>query len=145
VNVGVRVAISAACLSGIAAACSSHHELRPRPADSVRPHALPIVAAIARAKATDSHLFVIFPGIPGTRACEIPDGGLVLGRLRGTCRSSVRALPGNSGFTIVSFTEVWPTPCRKKCRFHRWAITEGPSGRPLATHNVGDVAPQNYY
>jgi hypothetical protein len=134
VNAGVRVAIVAVCLSGVAAACSSHHARR----------SLPVVTAIARAKATDRHLFAIFPSSPGTRICRIRIGGLVLGRLRATCTSSVHIGPGYSGSTIVTFTEVWPTPCRK-CRFHTWAITEGPSSKPLATRNIGDVAPQNYY
>lgn len=142
-NGGLRVAV-VVCLSGLATACSSNHERRARPANAVRPHALPIVSAIARAKATDRHIFVIFPDTPGPRACRIPIGGLVLGRLRGTCTSSVRAMPGYSGFTIVRFTEVWPSPCRK-CHVHTWAITEGPRGKPLATHNFGDVAPQTYY
>jgi hypothetical protein len=131
VNVGVRVAIVGVCLSGVAAACSSHHK-------RVR-HTLPIVCAIAQAKATDQHLFVIFPGTPGTRACRIPEGGLVFGSLRGRCTTSVRLGPGYSGLTVVRFKEAWPG------HFHTWAITEGPSGKPLAIRNIGDVAPQNYY
>jgi hypothetical protein len=141
----VRVAIAAVFVGGLAA-CSSRHEPRAAP-----PHPRRANSAIARAKATDRHLFSIFADTPATRSCGIPEGGPMLKRLRGTCTSSVRAVPGYSGFTVVTFTEAWPGRCRSAaahnaaCRFHAWAITEDATGNPVATRNLGDIAPQNYF
>lgn len=130
-----------------------HHTTTPPTTSSGCCDASPTGAQIQLARSS-SPLFSIFPAAPGETACVIPAG---LGRLRGTCRTSVRPARTHEPAFIVSFTETWmsrvgkcspfcPVPFRL---YHTWTILEGEpvvtTGSRLhvyATHSRGARAPQ---
>jgi hypothetical protein len=114
---------------------------------------------IALARASND-LFSIFPAHPGTRSCEIPEGGVHFKPLTGTCFTRIRPGKTHEPTLLVSFTEYWSLgpPCRagEACALirsyrHTWRVieaepmvTEAARLRIAATQQRGSTAPQYY-
>lgn len=110
------------------------------------------------ARSSNLRLFSIFPTVPGTRRCSIPDGALGTKPIPGTCQTSVRPRRTMEPSVSVTFTESWwphcppMTACSPRAlRHHIWQVIEGEPivkrGAKLhvyATHSRGATAPQDY-
>jgi hypothetical protein len=151
-----------------------HHELKVRlyyPNFVIRRYMRPVVVTVPPlatapireevrvARASNPHLFSIFPTVPGKRRCAIPDGALGAKPIPGTCQTSVRSRQTHEPSVAVTFTErwLWP-PCSpgEDCiaahtRHHTWQVIEGealatPGAKfhVYATRSRGATAPQLY-
>ena len=99
------------------------------------------VAAIARARATDSR-FGIFPIVNQlTVRCAIPAPpiGPVSGSLSGICATT--ALPFGKPVRCVAFTEGWRPSAGRKMNMAAWVVRFGRNGRIQSTRKVEDPRP----
>lgn len=105
-----------------------------------------------------NRLFSIFPRVPGSRVCLIPDGALGSKAFQGECETRVRPRRTMEPSFSVTFTESWWLHCPpmaacspRALRHHTWQVIEGetivkPGTKPrvYATHSRGALAPQLY-
>lgn len=119
----------------------------------------PRLQQIALARRSND-LFSIFPAKPGSKTCEIPEGGVHFQPLTGTCSTHIRPGDTHEPTLVVSFTEYWTNSpncpglraCSKIESFHhRWRVieaepmvTQGARLRIAATQESGSPAPQYY-
>jgi hypothetical protein len=111
---------------------------------------------VARAS---NRLFSIFPTVPGTGRCAIPDGAIGTKPIPGTCATDIHARRTMEPSWSVTFTETWlASPCLSgycpppfRWRHHTWRVIEGetivkPGTKPhvYAIHSRGATAPQDH-
>ena len=148
-----------------------HHQLKVRlyyPSFAVRNNKRPVVVTVpplatarvreeVRVARASNRFFSIFPTVPGTAGCAIPDGAIGTNPIPGTCETIIRARRTMEPSWSVTFTETWP-PCLSgycpppyRWRHHTWRVIEGetivkPGTKPhvYAIHSRGATAPQDY-
>lgn len=92
--------------------------------------------------------FAFFPHHVGRARCAIPEGGLVLRRVRGVCATRVLPRRGFSGQIVVDLTQTWPwrlfhyagKPRRRQ--IHVWRFLVLPSARVRVLAQGGDFPPE---
>ena len=92
--------------------------------------------------------FAFFPHRVGRARCAIPEGGLVLGRVRGVCVTHVVPRRGFSGQVVVNLTQTWAwrlfhyagKPQRRQV--HCWRFVVLPTGRVRVLAQGGDFPPE---
>ncbi len=148
-----------------------HHQLKVSlyyPKGAIRRYKRPVVVTVpplatarvredVRVARASNRLFSIFPTVPSTARCAIPDGAIGTKPIPGTCETTIRARRTMEPSWSVTFTETWP-PCLSgycpppyRWRHHTWRVIEGetivkPGTKPhvYAIHSRGATAPQDY-